>query len=45
MYWFCHRAALLVCVNVLTYRANTELPQKCKLTVMNAEQLRAEHCV
>jgi len=34
-----------LCVNVLTYGANAELPQKCKLTVMNAEQHAAEHCV
>lgn len=34
-----------LCVNVLTYRAKTELPQKCKLTVMNAEQLTAQHRV
>lgn len=34
-----------VCVNALTCRANTELLQKCKLTVMNAVELRAWRCV
>ena len=32
-------------MNALTYRANTELPQKCSVTVMNAEQLTAALCV
>lgn len=30
------------CVNALTRGANTDPPRKCKLTVMNAERLRAE---